>query len=172
MEKINVFIVAMPNFDGIVEKIKNAVEDAFDFPKPKKPCLGCHKSDDFIEEDFTPKRFKLHKSCNGVQPWGVGGKKANENLRFGYQAPPIDEPRCQDYDCRWKFEDDHKAYDKLVDAAEDCIARGLTRPEGVVEYKCNAIRKPIGCPPPMKNELPSELIGETQWWCEEPDWDF
>lgn len=168
MEKINVFIVALPTFDDVVEKIKNAVEDTFNVPKFKKPCFCCDNED---EDDFTPRRFKLHKPCNGVQPWGVGGKPANEDLRFGFQAPPIDEPRCQDYDCRWEFEDDHEAYDRLVDAAEDCVARGLARPEGVVEHKCNAIRKPIGCPPPMRDEIPSgELIGETQWWNE--DFDF
>lgn len=162
MEKINVFIVTLPTFDSVANKIKDAVEDAFDFERPKfkNPCL----SGGFEEDDFTPRRFKLNKPCGNVQPWGIGGKKADENLRFGYQAPPIDEPRCEDYECRWEFEDDHKAYDKLIDAAEDCVARGMARPEGVIEHRCNAIRRPIGCPPPMKDELPSELIGESHWW--------
>lgn len=154
MEKINVFIVALPTFDSVVDKIKDAIEDAFDFEPPK-----------FNKVDFTPKSLKINEPCGNVQPWGIGGTPADENLRFGYQAPPIDEPRCEDYDCRWEFEDDHEAYDRLVDAAEDCVARGMARPEGVVEHKCNAIRKPIGCPPPMKNEIPNgELIGETHWW--------
>lgn len=170
MEKINVFIVTLPTFDSVVNKIKDAVEDAFDFEVPsfKKPCLN----GGFKENDFTPRRFKLNKPCGNVQPWGVGGKKADENLRFGYQAPPIDEPRCEDYDCRWEFEDDHEAYDRLVDAAEDCVARGMARPEGVIEHKCNAIRKPIGCPPPMRDELPSELIGESHWWETFEDFEF
>lgn len=167
MEKINVFIVALPTFDSVVDKIKDAIEDAFDFepPKFKMPC--CFE-DEFNKVDFTPKSLKINEPCGNVQPWGIGGKKADENLRFGYQAPPIDEPRCEDYDCRWEFEDDHEAFDKLVDAAEDCVARGLARPDGVVEHKCNAIRKSIGCPPPMN--LP--LIGETHWWETFEDFDF
>ena len=57
-----------------------------------------------------------------------------------------------------------KAFDRFVDAGEDCVARGLARPEGVVAHKCKAIRQPIGCPPPMN----LNLIGETDWWTTEP----
>ena len=169
MEKINVFVIALPTFDSVVDRIKDAIEEKFEKPKFKKPSFLW---DEDKEEDLTPKRFRVNEPCNGIRPWGIGGTPANENLRFGYQAPPIDEPRCEDYDCRWEFEDDHEAYDRLVDAAEDCVARGMARPEGVVEHKCNAIRKPIGCPPPMKDELPSELIGESHWWETFEDFEF
>lgn len=160
-----IFVIAFPTMETVAEKISSLLEEAFDKPKvnksePKRVKETC---------DFTPKHMKVTKPRNGVQPWGVCGTPANENLRFGYQAPAIDEPRSQDYDCRWEFEDDHEAFDRLVSAAEDCVARGLARPEGVVEHKCGAIRKPIGCPPPMRYEIPSgELIGETDWWSTEP----
>lgn len=155
-----IFIIGLPSMRDMMEEIGSLIEEAFDKPKVKKsepkrikePC------------DFTPKHMKVMKPCNGVQPWGVCGTPANENLRFGYQAPAIDEPRSQDYDCRWEFEDDHEAFDNLVSAAEDCVARGLARPEGVTAHKCEAIRQPIGCPPPMN----INLIGETDWWSTEP----
>ena len=158
MEKINVFIVALPTFDSVVEKIKDAIEEKFEKPNFNKPCFCCDDEDD-KEEDFTPKHLRVNKPCNGVQPWGVFGKEADENLRFGASFD-IDEPRCEDYDCRWEFEDDHEAFDRFVEAGEDCVERGLARPEGVTAHKCNAIRKPLGCPPPMG----VDLIGETHWW--------
>ena len=162
MEKINVFIVALPTFDSVVGKIKDAIEEKFEKPKPKKPFFCCDE-----EEDFTPKRFKLKKPCGNVSPWGVKGKKADENLRFGAEFA-VDEPRCEDYDCRWEFEDDHEAFDRFVEAGEDCVERGLARPEGVVAHRCNAIKKPIGCPPPMNKEF----IGETHWWETFEDWKY
>lgn len=167
MEKVHVVVIGLPSFSDVVDKIKEAIEDKFDMPKFKKPCFCCDDEDEEDEIDFTPKRFKLNKSFGNTQPWGVGGKKADENLRFG-AAFAIDEPRCQEYDSRWEFEDDHEAFDRFVEAGEDCVARGLARPEGVVEHKCGAIRQPIGCKPPMNKEL----IGETQWWCEDCDWEF
>lgn len=168
MEKINVFIVALPTFDSVINKIKDAVEDAFDFetPKIKKPCVF---KDKFNEDDFTPTNLRVKNPCGNVQPWGISGTPADENLRFGYELA-VDEPMRKNYDCRWEFEDDHRAFDRFVTAGEDCVARGLVRPENVTAHRCNAIRKPLGCPPPMKDELPSELIGETQWFDEELDW--
>lgn len=168
MERVNVFIVTMPTFNGVVEKIKNAIDDAFEVPKTKKKPFFCFDDED-EDEDFTPKNLRVKKPCGKTQPWGVRGKKADENLRFGAEFA-IDEPMCEQYDCRWEFEDDHEAYDRFVTAGEDCVARGLARPEGVISHRCNAIRKPIGCPPPMRDELPSELIGETHWWDEDFKW--
>jgi hypothetical protein len=165
MEKINVFVIALPTFDSVVDRIKDAIEEKFEKPKFKKPSFLW---DEDKEEDLTPKRLRVNEPCNGIQPWGIGGTPADENLRFGYQAPPIDEPRCEDYDCRWEFEDDHEAYDKLVDAAEDCVARGLARPDGVIEHKCNAVRKRLNEVPPMN--LP--LIGETHWFDEDIEWPY
>lgn len=159
MEKINVFIVALPTFDSVVEKIKDAIEEKFEKPKFNKPCFCCDDEDD-KEEDFTPKHLRVNKPCNGVQPWGVFGKEADENLRFGFKGPEIDEPRASDYDCRWEFEDDHEAFDNYVSAAEDCIARGLEKKNDAPIHRCEAIRQPVGCVPPMG----VNLIGETDWW--------
>ena len=156
MEKINVFVIALPTFDSVVEKIKDAIEEKFEKPLPKKPCFCCDEDED---EDFTPRHLRVNKPINGIQPWGVFGKEADENKRFGAEFA-IDEPRCEDYDCRWEFEDDHKAFDRFVEAGEDCVERGLARPEGVTAHRCEAIRQPLGCPPPFGKEL----IGETHWW--------
>lgn len=166
MEKINVFIVALPTFDSVVNKIKDAVEDAFDFevPKLKKPCDFKNK---FNEDGFTPTNLRVKNPCGNVQPWGVGGRKADENLRFGYQGPCIDEPRRSDYDDREDFEYDHQLFDEYVSAAEDCIARGLEKKSDAPIHRCEAIRKRLNEAPPMN--LP--LIGETDWW-DEDDWDF
>jgi len=164
--KINVFIVALPTFGSVVNKIKDAVEDAFDFevPKFKKPCGF---KDKFNEDDFTPTNLRVKNPCGNVQPWGVGGRKADENLRFGYQGPCIDEPRRSDYDDREDFEYDHQLFDEYVSAAEDCIARGLEKKSDAPIHRCEAIRKRLNEAPPMN--LP--LIGETDWW-DEDDWDF
>jgi hypothetical protein len=169
MEKINVFVVALPTFDSVVEKIKDAIEDTFEKPKFQKPCFCSNDDDDFEdEEDFTPRRFKLNKPCNGVQPWGVGGKKADKNLRFGYQGPCIDEPRRSDYDDREDFEYDHQLFDEYVSAAEDCIARGLEKKSDAPIHRCEAIRKRLNEAPPMN--LP--LIGETHWFDEDIEWPY
>ena len=133
----------------MMEEIGSLIENAFD--KPQKP------------KKSEPKQMKVNKPCMGINPWGVSGTPADENLKFG-AAFEVDEPRSQDYTSRWEFEDDHEAFDRFVEAGEDCVARGLARPEGVVAHKCNAIRKPIGCPPPMG----LHLIGETDWWSTEP----
>ena len=163
MEKVNVFVIALPTMTSVVDKIKDAIEDVFEKPKVSRPCFCCEED----EEDFTPRHMRVTEPCGDVQPWGVGGKKADENLRFGAEFA-VDEPRCEDYDCRWEFEDDHAAYDRFVSAGEDCVERGLARPEGVTPHRCEGIRKPIGCPPPMN--LP--LIGETHWWECPCEWDF
>lgn len=164
--KINVFIVALPTFDSVVNKIKDAVEDAFDFevPKLKKPCDFKNKLN---EDDFTPTNLRVNKPCGNVQPWGIKGKKINENLRFGYQGPCIDEPRRSDYDDREDFEYDHQLFDEYVSVAEDCIARGLEKKSDAPIHRCEAIRKRLNEVPPMN----LQLIGETDWW-DEDDWDF
>lgn len=168
MEKINVFIVALPTFDSVVDKIKDAIEDAFDFepPKFKMPC--CFK-DEFNKVDFTPKSLKINEPCGNVQPWGIGGTPADENLRFGYGLE-VDEPMYQHYDDDYEFLEARKAFDNFVDAGERCRELGLEKTNNAPITKCNAVRKPIGCPPPMNREL----IGESQfpWWEIDMDWDF
>lgn len=169
MEKVNVFIVALPTFDGVVEKIKDAIEDRFDMPKFKKPCFCCDDEDEDDEFDFTPNRYKLKKPCGNTQPWGVGGKKADENLRFGYGLE-VDEPMYQQYDDDCEFLEAREAFDDFVDAGERCRELGLERTNNAPITKCNAIRKPVGCPPPVNRDL----IGESQfpWWKVDCDWNF
>ena len=148
-------------FPSLFEELESFFGNGFEEPKKKR----------FEEvEDLTPPRFKVKKEF-GEAPlpeWGIGGKPADENLRFGYQGPCIDEPRRSDYDCRWEFEDDHEAYDRYIDASEDCIARGLEKKSDAPIHRCNAIRKRLDEAPPMN----IDLIGETQWWDEDLDWEF
>ena len=170
----NVFIFAFPTFKSVAEEIGSLIEEAFDKPKVKK----CEPKRETCkprccERDLTPPRFKNHTFMPPapIPQWGIGGTPANENLRFGAEFA-VDEPMRSNYDNRWEFEDDHKAFDKFVTAGEDCVARGLARPEGVTAHRCNAIRKCLNEAPPMRDEIPSgELIGETDWWNED-DWDF
>ena len=171
--KTNIIVIEFPSMKTIMKEFATAIGNVFEENEDNWGDKCSSRYSDEVE-DFTPKKFKV-KDEFGKTPkgaWGVGGTPANEDLRFGYELA-VDEPRCQDYDCRWEFEDDHAAYDKFVSAGEDCVERGLARPQDVVAHRCNAIRKPIGCPPPMKDEIPSgELIGETQWWCEDLDWNY
>ena len=166
-----IFVIALPTMGSITERISSVLEDAFaKKPSPKKSTHCCDEV-----KDLTPPRFRVGKSlnCPSCAPeWGIGGTPANENLRFGYQGPAIDEPRRESYGpgpCgRMEFEDDHAAFDRYVDAAEDCIERGLEKTSPAPIHRCNAVRKPVHCPPPMG--LP--LIGETNWFDEDLDWEW
>lgn len=163
-----IFVVCLPSMRTIAEDVVKRLEKAFS-PPVTKPCCFDDDDDDFEEEEeFTVPKF--NKRCEGMaKPWGIGGKKSDENLRFGYGLQ-VDEPRVQDYDSRFEFESDHRAYDRFVEAGEDCVARGMEKKGNQPIHKCNAIRKPLGCPPPMRDEIPGgELIGETQWW-NQPCW--
>jgi len=165
-----IFVIGLPSMKGLMEEISSLIEEAFD--KPKK-CE--HKSETCkprcCERDLTPPRFKNHTFMPPapIPQWGIGGKEADDNLRFGYGLE-VDEPRCEDYDCRWEFEDDHAAFDRFVEAGEDCVARGLEKKSNAPITKCNAVRKRLNEAPPMRDELPSELIGETHWWDEDFEW--
>ena len=166
-KKINVFVVAFPSMEDVVNKIKDAIEDVFE--KPKAKCCDYDEDDD-VQEDLTPPRFRNHSFMPPapIPQWGIGGKPADENLRFGAEFA-IDEPRRSDYDNREDFEYDHQLYDEFVSAGEDCVERGLARPEGVTAHRCNAIRKKLNEAPPMG----INLIGETDWWAEDDfDWEF
>ena len=165
----NVFIFAFPTLKSVAEEIGSLIEEAFDKPivnkhEPKKEACGTR----FCEHDLTPPKFKNHSFMPPapLPQWGIGGKPADENMRFGAEFA-IDEPRRSDYDDREEFEYDHMLYDEFVSAGEDCVARGLARPEGVEAHRCNAIRKHLDEAPPMN----IDLIGETDWW-DEDDWEF
>lgn len=162
-----IFVIGFPSMKSVMEEITSLIEEAFDKPKSKKcerkeTCKPeCNKAQ---ERDFTPPRFKNHSFMPPapIPQWGITGKPADENLRFGAEFA-IDEPRRSDYDNREDFEYDHQLFDEFVSAGEDCVERGLARPEGVTAHRCNAIRKKLNEVPPMN----IDLIGETDWWDED-----
>lgn len=156
-------IVEIPTFDsimegieGLVEKAKKAAARKVNSTKPSSYGFP-HRISNF--PDMGP----LFEGAS--EPWTVGGTPADENLRFG-AAFEIDEPRCEDYDSRFEFEDDHAAFDRFVEAGEDCVARGLDKRNSAPINKCNAVRRRLEDGPPMD----IDLIGETQWWCEPCGW--
>ena len=167
--KTQIFIFGIPSVIDLMEKMEEAVDNAF---KKYNNCLdeedfNDEEDDDFYDDDYEPcyeppkKTCKKPESCCGepAQPWGIAGKPADKNIRFGYGLQ-VDEPRSSDYRCRWQFEDDHAAYDRFVEAGEDCVARGLEKKGSEPIHKCQAIRQPVCCPPPQN----IDLIGETDWW--------
>ena len=167
-----IFVIGFPSMKGLMEEITSLIEEAFDKPKIKKcehksECCFKKKPQTF-ERDLTPPRFKNHSFMPPapIPQWGISGEPADENLRFGAEFV-IDEPRRSDYDNREDFEYDHQLFDEFVSAGEDCVERGLARPEGVTAHRCNAVRKKLNEAPPMN----LDLIGETDWWNED-DWDF
>jgi len=170
-----IFVIAFPTMETVVEKISSALDEAFNVKSKKAE--KCKEKEAYkpkcCERDFTPPRFKNHSFMPPapIPQWGVCGEEADDDLRFGAEFA-VDEPRCEDYDKRWQFESDHEAFDRFVEAGEDCVARGLARPEGVTAHRCNAVRKKLNEAPPMRDELPSELIGETHWWETFEDFDF
>lgn len=158
MKKVNVFIVALPTFDEVVEKIKDAVEDVFE--KPSKKCFCCDDEDDDWDDDFEDEEEDFAPTrCCGTPP--------NDNLRFGYGLE-VDEPRRQDYDDLGEFLEAREAFDDFVDSGERCVELGLDKRNDAPIHKCQAIRKPIGCKPPTG----VDLIGESDfpWWEDDIDW--
>lgn len=168
-----IFVVNVPSIRDLFDEIKGIFDDA---PKSEWKYTSTCTNDDFDydlddeeEEDFTPEGMRVDEPCNGVSPWGVGGKKADENLRFGYGLQ-VDEPRKQDYDDWDEFLEAREAFDDFVDAGERCVELGLEKTNDEPITKCQAVRKPIGCPPPMN----IDLLGESQfpWWEKKMEWDF
>ena len=158
-----IFVIGIPTFGNVSEKIGEALSQVFEKPAPR-----CEAKRTFTPpQPCRPRPTFAPRPCGCGAPapeWGIAGTPACENKRFG-AGFNISEPKASDYDQRWMFESDHAAFDKFVEAGEDCVARGLATPEDVEKFKCNAIRKPVNCPPPMRDEVPGgELIGETDWW--------
>lgn len=63
-------------------------------------------------------------------------KYSDEHFGAGFE---IDEPRLEDYTDRKKFEDDLAAYERFVEAGEDCVSRGLEKPEWANSVKVDEI---------------------------------
>ena len=149
----------------MMEEIGSLIEEAFDKPKTRK----CEPKRNEKPCDFTPKHMRVNEPCGGTQPWGVCGEPANEDLRFGYGLE-VDEPMYHQFDDDEDFLEARQAFDDFVDAGEHCRELGLEKTNAKPITKCNAIRKPIGCPPPMDREL----LGESQfpWWEIGIDWNY
>lgn len=139
------------------EDLKDALLDILDDDDRREESHGTYGSGcsctckDWGEEDVI-------KRPTPFDPIGIAGRPENKSLRFGADFE-IDEPRAEDYSRRWEFESDHAAYDRFVTAGEDCIARGLAKPSGVVTHKCDAIRRGISDGPVFG----VDLLGETHW---------
>ena len=161
------------NIEDLLEKIADKLgidQDEDDYDDDEDEFDDDEEAEDATFEDFDKRHvyglnnFLRHYDFFNPNPlprWDVceNGNQEDQFKRFG-AGFEIDEPRWEDYDDREEFEDDHAAYDRFVDAGEDCVARGLEKPEGVEIQKVNAIRKRIDEVPPMN----IELIGETNWW--------
>ena len=167
-----IFVIGLPTFD-VAERISEVFDAIFD----SKPCTKKVKK----QTPCTQPRDRFGRFASNVKPhnepcgchvgpavpnpeWKVCGKPADENLRFGAEFA-IDEPMAKNYSNRADFEYDHQLFDEFVSAGEDCVNRGLARPDGVKVTRCNAIRQRLDQKPPMRDEIPGgELIGETDWW--------
>ena len=162
-----IFVIGFPSMKSVMGEIASLIEEAFDKPKDRR--CECKKDVCPKERDFTPPRFKNHsfEPMADVPQWGIGGEEANEDLRFGYGLE-VDEPRKDDFDDWDEFLEAREAFDDFVDAGERCVELGLDKQNDAPITKCNAIRKPIGCPPPME----VDLIGESQfpWWEKDFEW--
>lgn len=154
-------IIVIENAGDLVEALTSALGEA------KKPCTCRNKPSDWFEgfgsdeDEFDEDDFDC---CNYPEErplprWGIAGTPADPRMRFG-AAFEIDEPRVQDYEHRWQFESDHAAFDRFVEAGEDCVARQMEKKNEAPIHKCQAVRRRLEDGPVMN--LP--LIGETQWW--------
>ena len=160
-----IFVIGVPTFGDVAEKIGEALAQVFEKPAPR-----CNRPVAPRWTPPTPCRPVPRPACGCGAPapeWGVAGTPACENKRFG-AGFEIDEPRAADYDKRWQFESDHAAFDRFVEAGEDCVARGLEKKSNAPITKCNAARKRLNEAPPMN----LDLIGETHWWETFEDFDF
>ena len=169
-----IFVITFPTMETVAEKISSVLDEAFNFkPKKTKKCEQKKnvQKPSCCERDFTPPKFKNHNFMPPapIPQWGICGDEADENLRFGYGLE-VDEPIYDEFDDDADFLEARQAFDEFVDAGEHCRELGLEKANNAPTTKCNAVRKPIGCPPPMNREL----IGESQfpWWEIDMDWEF
>lgn len=141
-----ILVIEGNSFEDLLEGVVNALCD----DKPKKnECK--HKNSCSHKERWAMPRWDI---CTTLD-----SPAEDSNKRFG-AGFEIDEPRAEDYDERWMFESDHAAFDRFVDAGEDCVARGMAKKSDAPIHKVNAIRKRVEDGPVFG----VDLIGETHWW--------
>lgn len=166
-----IFVVEIPSLGDVFEKLASALFDDFDAPKcenKQEHCCERKRHDECCSDSFDLQKKIMNASkMEEIKPeWEVKGTPADENLRFGYGLE-VDEPRYQQFDNDEDFLEARQAFDDFVDAGEHCRELGLEKTNANPITKCNAVRKPIGCPPPMDREL----LGESQFpWWEIVDW--
>ena len=162
--KAKILVVNLPFGDSVVDALNDIIDDIED-ARVEKHHDWCGCEEEFIPREPTRKPWDC--SCTRpLQPWGIAGKPADKNLRFG-AGFNINEPTIDSYAIgdEWKFESDKESFDRFVEAGNDCVARGLAAPEGVTLHKCNAIRKRIQDGPAFPHEVGyNELIGESHIW--------
>ena len=160
-----IFVIEFPSLFDVMDELDEVFESILD---KKEPC----QKKQWFEKANAPKNFPPmpeEPCCSGASEWGIGGIPADENKRFGYGLE-VDEPMYQEFDNDDDFLEARQAFDNFVDAGEHCRKLGLDKRNDAPITKCGAIRKPIGCPPPMEKEL----LGESQfpWWEIDMDWNY
>ena len=157
--------VAKMLFDVAIDLICRDTREALDadnlFEDDEDVFDSCFADDEpFIKfVDENPSDEPCFKPSAPLAPWKVceGEAKEDPNKVFGV-CVRVDEPRREDYDCRWKFERDHEKFDRLVDAAEACDWENKSNTAPL--HKVDAIRRRLEDGPVFNKEL----IGETHWW--------
>ena len=152
-----IFVIGLPSFGDVAERIGEAISQVFE--DEPTPCR-CKENRAFT----SPPKFNPSRPCGCGVPapeWGIGGKSADENKRFG-AGFNVDEPVWDGSESRSSFLKKREAFDEFVDAGERCTELGMCHNDDTPITKCQAVRKPIGTPPVMDKEL----IGESQfpWW--------
>lgn len=149
MKKI---VLELPGVEDILSSVANVLNSISEKISEQVTNEAYDEEDEINDEELHSMQF---------------GTPFDENKRFG-AGFEIDEPRSQDYEHKWKFLDDHAAYDRFVDAGEECVERGLEKKNNAPIHKVNAIRTKVGDLPPFG----VDVIGETNWWDEEPSFDW
>lgn len=127
--------------------------------RKKSPC-GCggftQPRDEFGR--FTRQSTNPCRPAGPLPRWGVVGYPPEDKNKVFGAGFEIDEPIANAYRHRWQYESDKEAFDRFVDAGEDCIARGMGKKSNAPITKVNAVRRRIFDGPPIG----LNLVGETQ----------
>lgn len=116
----DIFIEAAKKYQANIKDLEEDKEGDFE----SKKAYDDEAYDDEAYDDAAFANFdKRHVSGYEDEPKCFGG-----HFGAGFE---IDEPRLEDYTDKKKFEDDLAAYNRFVEAGEDCVRRGLEKPEWV-----------------------------------------